>query len=106
MAGLKIDGVVVAEYAKGVDSAADELASAAADASGELVTAESYGRLGALVGLGESYSRAAEALQRQLTDGAAALRSAAEALGKVTARHADQDSESADLIRRAGELPS
>ncbi|MEC3979120.1 hypothetical protein [Amycolatopsis sp. H20-H5] len=106
MDGLKIDGVVVAEYAKTVESAAGELESAAADVSGEPVTAESYGALGELVGLGPSYSRAAGALRRQLTEGAAALRSAADALGKVTARHADQDAESADLIRRAGELTS
>jgi hypothetical protein len=91
MAGLRMDGVVVADYAKTAEEAAAELDSAAAE-------------LGAQIGLGESYGRAAGALRRQLADGAEALRSAAEALRQVTVRHSGQDDEAAELIKRAGRL--
>ncbi|SFW45970.1 hypothetical protein [Amycolatopsis australiensis] len=104
MAGLRMDGAVVAEYAKTAEEAADDLDAAAADVGGEGVSAESYGALGAQIGLGESYGRAAGALRRQLTDGAEALRSAAEALRQVTVRHGGQDAEAAELIKRAGRL--
>ena len=104
MAGLRMDGVVVGEYVKTAEAAADDLDAAAADVGGEGVTAESYGALGARLGLGESYGRAAGALRRQLTDGAEALRSAAEALRQVTVRHGGQDAEAAELIERAGRL--
>jgi len=104
VAGLRMDGVVVAEYAKTAEAAADDLDAAAADVGGEGVSAESYGELGARIGLGESYGRASSALRRQLTDGAEALRSAAEALRQVTIRHSGQDAEAAELIKRAGRL--
>ena len=103
MAGLKMDGVVVARYAETAEAAADDLDAAAAEVGGD-VTAESYGTLGAQIGLGESYGRAAGALRRQLADGAEALRSAAEALRHVTVRHGGQDAEAAELIERAGRL--
>ncbi len=102
MSGSRIDGGVVVEYAKTAESAAAEL-EAAADFGGEL-TAVSYGDLGALIGLEASYARAAGALRRQLTDGAEALRSAAEALRTVIARHGAHDEEAAELIKRAGGL--
>jgi hypothetical protein len=104
VAGLKMDGVVVARYAETAEAAADELDTAAAEVGGGDVTGESYGTLGAQLGLGESYGRAAGALRRQLADGAEALRSAAEALRQVTARHSGQDEEAAELIKRAGKL--
>jgi hypothetical protein len=104
VAGLRMDGVVVVEYAKTAEEAAAELDSAAAEVGGEGVSAESYGELGAQIGLGESYGRAAGALRRQLTDGAEALRSAGEALRRVTVRHGGQDDEAAELIKRAGRL--
>ncbi|WP_410668518.1 hypothetical protein [Amycolatopsis sp. cmx-4-68] len=104
MAGLRMDGAVVAEYAVTAEAAAAELDSAAADVGGEGVSAESYGTLGAQLGLGESYGRAAGALRRQLADGAEALRSAAEALRQVAVRHGGQDEEAAELIKRAGRL--
>jgi hypothetical protein len=104
MAGLRMDGVVVADYAKSAEEAAAELDSAAAGVGGESVSAESYGALGAQIGLGESYGRAAGALRRQLADGAEALRSAAEALRQVTVRHSGQDEEAAELIKRAGRI--
>jgi hypothetical protein len=104
VAGLRVDGAVVADYAKTVEEAAAELDSAAADVGGDGVAAESYGTLAAQIGLGGSYSRAAGALRRQLTDGAEALRSAAEALRQVTVRHGGQDDEAAELIKRAGRL--
>ncbi|SEB34666.1 hypothetical protein SAMN04489727_1041 [Amycolatopsis tolypomycina] len=103
MAGLKMDGVVVARYAETADAAAADLDAAAAEVGGD-VGAESYGALGAQLGLGESYGRAAGALRRQLADGAEALRSAAEALRQVTVRHGGQDEEAAELIKRAGRL--
>lgn len=104
MAGLRVDGVVVAEYARTAEEAADDLHAAAADVGGEGVSGESYGPLGAQIGLGESYGRAAGALRRQLTDGAEALKSAAEALRQVTVRHSGQDAEAAELIKRAGRV--
>ncbi|WP_328445479.1 hypothetical protein [Amycolatopsis sp. NBC_00438] len=104
MAGLRMDGVVVAEYAKTAEEAAAELDSAAADVGGEGVSDESYGALGARIGLGASYGRAAGALRQQLADGAEALRSAADALRHVTVRHSGQDAEAAELIKRAGRL--
>ncbi|WP_086853979.1 hypothetical protein, partial [Amycolatopsis kentuckyensis] len=85
------------------EAAADDLDAAAAEVGGD-VTAESYGALGARIGLGESYGRAAGALRRQLADGAEALRSAAVALRQVTIRHGGQDDEAAELIKRAGRL--
>jgi hypothetical protein len=103
VAGLKMDGVVVARYAETAEAAADDLDAAAAEVGGD-VTAESYGALGARIGLGESYGRAAGALRRQLADGAEALRSAAVALRQVTVRHGGQDDEAAELIKRAGRL--
>ncbi len=103
MTGLKMDGVVVARYAETAEAAADDLDAAAAEVGGD-VTAESYGTLGEHLGLGESYGRAAGALRRQLADGAEALRSAAEALRQVTVRHGGQDTEAAELIKRAGRL--
>nr|WP_086862311.1 hypothetical protein [Amycolatopsis lexingtonensis] len=99
-----MDGVVVAEYAKTAEAAAGDLDAAAAEVGGEGVSAESYGALGAGIGLGESYGRAAGALRRQLADGAEALRSAAEALRQVTVRHDGQDADAAELIKRAGRL--
>jgi hypothetical protein len=99
-----MDGVVVAEYAKTAEAAADDLDAAAAGIGGDGVSPESYGELGARLGLGESYGRAAGALRRQLADGAEALRSAAEALRHVTVRHGGQDDEAAELIKRAGRL--
>src|SRR3954451_6910920 len=99
-----MDGVVVGEYAKTAGAAADDLDAAAADVGGNGVTSESYGALGARLGLGESYGRAAGALRRQLTDGAEALRSAAEALRHGTVRHSGQDADAAELIKRAGEV--
>ncbi|WP_370970428.1 hypothetical protein [Amycolatopsis sp. cg9] len=104
MAGLRMDGVVVAEYAKTAEAAAGDLDAAAGEIGGEGVSAESYGPLGAGIGLGASYGRAAGALRRQLTDGAEALRSAAEALRQVTVRHDGQDADAAELIKRAGRL--
>src|SRR3954467_3730211 len=104
MAGLRMDGVVVADYARTAEEAADALNAAAADVGGEGVSAESYGALGAQIGLGESYGRAAGALRRQLADGAEALRPAAEALRQVAVRHSGQDDEAAELIKRAGRL--
>lgn len=103
MAGLKMDGVVVAGYAETAEAAAAELDAAAAEVGGD-ATAESYGTLGARLGVGESYGRASGALRRQLADGAEALRSAAEALRQVTVRHGGQDEEAAELIKRAGRL--
>lgn len=102
MAGLRLDGGVVVEYANTAEAAAAEL-EAAAD-FGDEVTAESYGDLGVLVGLDVSYARAAGALRRQLVDGAEALRSAAEALRILTARHGAHDAESAELLKRVGGL--
>lgn len=104
MAGLRMDGAAVADYAATAEAAAAELDSAAADVGGEGVSAESYGALGAQIGLGESYGRAAGALRRQLADGAEALRSAAEALRQVAVRHDGQDADAAELIQRAGRL--
>ncbi len=104
MAGLKIDGNVVGEYAKRVDAAAGELDLAAAEVTGDGITVESHGALGEQLGLGVSYRRAAEAIQRQLIEGAAALRSASEALHTVTARHAEHDEEAAQMIKNAVEL--
>ena len=104
MAGLRMDGVVVAGYAKTAEEAAADLDSAAAEVGGEAVSDESYGALGAQIGLGASYGRAAGALRQQLADGAEALRSAAEALRQVTVRHSGQDEEAAELIKRAGRL--
>ncbi|MEV4052580.1 hypothetical protein AB0J55_15465 [Amycolatopsis sp. NPDC049688] len=103
MAGLRMDAVVVAGYAATADAAADDLDAAATEVGGD-VTDESYGTLGAQIGLGASYGRAAGALRRQLADGAEALRSAAEALRQVTVRHGGQDTEAAELIKRAGRL--
>lgn len=104
MAGLRMDGVVVADYARTAEEAADDLQAAAADVGSESVSGESYGALGAGIGLGESYGRAAGALRRQLADGAEALKSAAEALRQVAVRHSGQDAEAAELIKRAGEV--
>lgn len=104
MAGLRMDGVVVTDYARTAEEAADDLNAAAAIVGGEGVSGESYGPLGAQIGLGESYGRAAGALRRQLADGAEALKSAAEALRQVTVRHSGQDAEAAELIKRAGEI--
>ncbi|WIY03737.1 hypothetical protein QRX60_07745 [Amycolatopsis mongoliensis] len=104
MAGLRMDGVVVAEYARTAEEAADDLHAAAAVVGGEEVSGESYGPLGAQIGLGESYGRAVGALRRQLADGAEALKSAAEALRQVTVRHSGQDAEAAELIKRAGRV--
>ena len=104
MAGLKIDGVVVEEYAKKVDAAAEEMNRATAGMTGEGVTVESYGALGEQIGLGASYGRATEAIRRQLLEGVAALRSASEALHTVTARHAGHDEEAAQMIKNAVEL--
>jgi hypothetical protein len=98
-----MDGVVVAQYAVTAEAAADDLDAAAAEVGGD-VTGESYGALGAQIGLGASYGRASGALRRQLADGAEALRSAAEALRQVTVRHSGQDAEAAELIQRAGRL--
>jgi len=104
MAGLKMDGVVVADYAKTAEEAAGELDAAAVEVGGDGVSEESYGALGAQIGLSASYGRASGALRRQLTDGAEALRSAAEALRQVTIRHSGQDADAAELIKRAGRL--
>ncbi|GAA4540381.1 hypothetical protein [Amycolatopsis samaneae] len=104
MAGVKIDEVVVAEYARKVDGAAGRLDSAVGEFGTDAVAPEAFGGLGAQLGVGESYGRAIEALRQQLVAGAAALHSAAEALHRVTSRHADRDAESAELIKRAGEL--
>ncbi|MFJ1762125.1 hypothetical protein ACIOD2_17500 [Amycolatopsis sp. NPDC088138] len=104
MAGLRMDGVAVAEYAKTAEEAAADLDSAAAEVGGGGVSDESYGALGARIGLGASYGRASGALRQQLADGAEALRSAAEALEHVATRHSNQDAEAADLIKRAGRL--
>ncbi|MFC9252024.1 hypothetical protein [Amycolatopsis thailandensis] len=104
MAGLKIDGVAVVDYAKRVDAAAGELDLAAAEVTGDGITVESHGALGEELGLGASYGRAAGAIRRQLEEGAAALRSASEALHTVTARHAGHDEEAAQMIKRAVEL--
>lgn len=104
MAGLRMDGVVVAEYASTAEEAADDLHAAAAGLGGEGVSEESYGALGAQIGLGASYGRAAGALRQQLADGAEALKSAAEALRQVTVRHSGQDAEAAELIKRAGRV--
>jgi len=104
MAGLRMDGVVVTDYARTAEEAADDLNAAAAIVGGEGVSDESYGPLGAQIGLGESYGRAAGALRRQLVDGAEALKSAAEALRHVTVRHSGHDAEAAELIKRAGEI--
>lgn len=104
MAGLKIDGVVVGDYAKKVDAAAEEMNLAAAGVTGEGVTVESYGALGEELGFGVSYGRATEAIRRQLLEGVGALRSASEALHTVTARHAGHDEEAAQMIKNAVEL--
>jgi hypothetical protein len=104
VAGLRMDGVVVADYAKTAEEAAADLDAAAADVGGEGVSDESYGPLGAQLGLGGSYARASGALRGQLADGAEALRSAAEALRQVAVRHGNQDAEAAELIKRAGRL--
>lgn len=104
MSGLRMDGLVVGAYAKTAEEAAAELDSAAAEVGGEDVSAESYGALGAQIGLPASYGRAAGALRRQLSDGAEALRSASAALRQVTVRHDGQDAEAAELIKRAGRL--
>jgi hypothetical protein len=102
VAGLRMDDVVVAEYARTAEEAAADLDAAAAGVGGEGVSDESYGALGAQLGLGGSYGRASGALRRQLADGAEALRSAAEALRLVAVRHSGQDADAAELIERAG----
>jgi hypothetical protein len=86
--GFKINADVIADYAKKVDTTADELNGATDSVAGSALTVESFGDLGAQVGLGESYAHASEALRRQLFGGCAALRSASEALHKVMEHHA------------------
>jgi hypothetical protein len=102
--GFKINAAVVAGYAKKVDTMADELSGAADSVADGVLTVDSFGGLGAQLGLGASYAHASEALRRRLFGGCAALRSASEALHKVMAHHAGGDDESAELIKRAGEL--
>lgn len=104
MAGLKIDGNVVGEYAKRVDAAAGELGLAAAEMTGDTITVESHGALGEQLGLGASYRRAVKAIRRQLIEEVAALRSASEALHTVTAWHAGHDDEAAQILKNAVEL--
>jgi hypothetical protein len=102
VAGFKINADVIAGYAKKVDTTADGL-NGATD-SGSVLTVESFGVLGAQVGLGESYAHASEALRRQLFGGCAALRSASEAFTQGHGAPRRGDDESAELIKRAGEL--
>ena len=104
MAGFKINADVIADYAKKVDTTADELNGATDSVAGSALTVESFGDLGAQVGLGESYAHASEALRRQLFGGCAALRSASEAFTQGHGAPRRGDDESAELIKRAGEL--
>jgi hypothetical protein len=97
-----MNGAVVTGYAETVESAAAELDSASAGVGGLL--AEHFGDLAASAGIGASYERASTAVRRQLDDGAAALRSAAEALRLVTSHHGGREDEAAESIKRAGSL--
>ncbi|MEV6902043.1 hypothetical protein [Amycolatopsis sp. NPDC051372] len=101
---LNIDGEIVGGYATKVAVAADELDTAAAVVGAGAITVEAYGELGGRLGLDQSYARASGALRQQLQAGAAALRSAAEALDQLTAGHAQRDADAAEQIKRAGGL--
>lgn len=99
---LRIDGVVVGGYAKKVAQAAEELDAASADVGAGAGTAEPFGELGGRLGVGQSYTRASDALLQQLATGAVALRSAAAALEQLASGHAQRDADSAEQINRAG----
>jgi hypothetical protein len=101
---LRIDGVVVGGYAEKVAQAAEELDAAAADvgAGAGAGTAEPFGELGGRLGVGQSYTRASDALRQQLATGAVALRSAAAALEQLASGHAQRDADAAEQINRAG----
>ncbi|WIX79978.1 hypothetical protein QRX50_04045 [Amycolatopsis carbonis] len=101
---LNIDGEVVGGYAAKVALAADELDTAAGGVGAGATTGQAYGELGGRLGLDRSYARASGALRQQLQVGAAALRSAAEALDQLTAGHAQRDADAAEQIKRAGGL--
>lgn len=99
MADFRIDADIIARYAAKVDDAAGRLETAAASVDDQAL-ADVFG---GSAGVGESYSRAAAVLRRQLVDGNVALLSVSGALRKVVAHHGGRDSEHADLITRAGE---
>jgi hypothetical protein len=99
---LRIDGVVVGGYAKKVAQAAEELDAAAAGVGAGAGTAEPFGELGGRLGVGQSYTRALDALRQQLATGAVALRSAAAALEQLASGHAQRDADAAEQINRAG----
>ena len=99
---LRIDGVVVGGYAKKVEQAAQELDAAAAGVGAVATTAEPFGELGGRLGVGQSYTRASDALRQQLATGAVALRSAAAALEQLASGHAQRDADAAERITGAG----
>jgi hypothetical protein len=100
MAGFRMDADVVVGYARTTDSAAAELANAAAALQVRAFSGLSVGPLGEQLGVPASYERAAAALRRQLTDGADALRSASDALHKVTENQGGGDGDAASRINR------
>ncbi|WP_179956688.1 hypothetical protein [Amycolatopsis anabasis] len=104
MAGFRMDAEVVGGYAKTVDAAAEELGGAVGGLRDGALTEETFGTLGKELGLVESYARAAAALRGQLEHGAVALRSASEALHKVTTNQSGGDGDAAVQIKKAGEL--
>lgn len=99
MAGIEIDGVVVASYAKTADEAAERLSTASSEI-GPGTT--SYGDLGTQLGVGAAYQRALSALRRQLDDGSDALRSAADSLRDTASRHVSQEDDVIAHVGRAG----
>lgn len=99
---LRIDGVVVGGYAEKVAQAAEELDAAAAGVGAGAGAAEPFGELGGRLGVGQSYTRASDALRQQLATGAVALRSAAAALEQLASGHAQRDADAAEQINRAG----
>lgn len=102
MAGISVSADVVVDYAKKVDGTAAELQAAAEPLGAQDVAPEAFGGLGTEIGLGESYARASAALRGQLVTGSEALKSAAEALHQVAAKHTTGDEDSAELIGRVG----
>ncbi|MGA6091125.1 hypothetical protein ATK36_2654 [Amycolatopsis sulphurea] len=99
---VRIDSAVVGGYAAKVARATDELAAAAAEVGQGATRPETYGGLGADLGVGESYAVASGILRRQLGAGVAALRSVTEALEQLTSGHEQRDVDAAERIERAG----
>lgn len=99
MAGIRVDSGWIADYARTVEQAGDDLTHVLDDLRGTPLGSASFGDVGKQLGTAEAYNRASTTLQQQLSRAAAALTSAADNLRKVATQHSASDADAAASLR-------